>query len=359
MRQTNLKCWLPAENERAAGNVPAAIRLVLLISDSIMFKNKTHEHWLVVLAWVAVAVSWGSSWYANRVTFSEGGFTPTTAVALRFLLAAAAAAGICIATRRAQRLTAHMLWVNIAAAVPMSLFYALLYVAEKSIPGGLAATIQTVAAIVMLGLGAVCGMEKLKFKSVAGTMCAIGGVGIVFQDKVQVSMDQVTGLLLMLGATVFYGCANIVLRKQRKGDDEFMAVTVMLSTTALLLTIYAFFDTERQANHVALGDLVQSHVLHLLAWKPLIALMYQAVFTTLGAFALYMYLSNRVSIAATTTLLFAEPLVAVTIDWFLEQPALWVVTYTVVTFVGALIVLASIVPVVRWRKEECQAVAYV
>ncbi len=319
-------------------------------------KAGKEDIWLA-LAWFAVAVLWGSSWFANRATFSDGGFTPVTAVALRFDLAAFAAIIICAITKRGPSLNGYLLRVNAAAAVPIALFYVLLYMAEKTIPGGLAATIQTMASIVMLGLGAALGIEKLQWKSVLGTVCAIVGVTIVFQDKMQVSLDQVTGLVLMLVGTFFYGVANIVLRKQRQGDDVFTATTVMISTAAVLLTGYAFVDADPQLDHLAIGALLHTQLLHTLAWKPVIALFYQAAFTTLGAFALYVFLSKKVSIAIVTTLLFAEPLVAITIDWFLEQPQMWVVTYTASTFIGASIVLASIVPVVRWKKTAAISAA--
>lgn len=286
--------------------------------------------------WAFVALAWGSSWIMNRINMAPGAFSPETAVFLRFFLASGAAWLFCLLTGRVP--SKHIFMVNVRAAFPMFIFYAGLYQAERTIPGGLAATIQTLAAVVMILLGGLLKIEKIEWRTIGGSMIAFIGVAIVFGEKLTVSPGQATAIIVMTAATVACGVSNTMLKGRRNEDDPFTSTTVFLTAMTVYLGVYGFW----QQGYLFPPTLPTQAVP---AW------VYQSVVTTLLAFGGYVYLTPRVSLAAMGALLFAEPLVAIVIDRLFEDPSLWVVTYTLWTYVGGAIVLLGIVPIAFRRAS--------
>lgn len=298
----------------------------------------------IAFAWLVAALGWGSAWYLNRVTFSSGGFTNYAAAAIRFDIAAFIALLACVATGRTRSFNKRMFWLNCLAAVPMSIFYLGIYMATTHILGGLAATINSLSGVVMICLSVLLGMEKVPKSAWLGALLSVFGTGVIFLNKASFSSPhgiaaQGTAVLVMAGAAASYAVSTVILR-QRKSDDPFAATSTLLAAEGILLTL--------MAEWIQPGEVIPP--IDQLQFQPVAALLTQVVFSTLGAFGAYVYLSTRVTMPTMASLPFATPLVAITIDRIYEKPELWVVNYTWTTFAGAALILTGLVPVV-WKKK--------
>lgn len=308
---------------------------------------KTKLPWAILFAWLVVVAAHGSTWYANRITFGPGGFTNYTAAAIRYDLAAIIAVIICLLTNRTRCVNKTMLWLNLLAAVPMTLFLIGIYVATKDLMGGVAATILSLSGVLMLTLSALLGSEKIAGRSWVGTLLCLAGTGMIFLNKSSLTTThgltaQGQAVLIMLAATAMYSLAAVILKKKDVSDDAFTSGAVLICAMAILLSTVACFVQPG----AVLPQLVD------LELQPLVALLWQAIFSTLISYTALIYLTTRVSMPIIASLTFVTPLVAIAIDRFFERPELWVVTYTPTTFTGAALIFLGLVPVV-WKKSTC------
>lgn len=240
-----------------------------------------------------------------------------------------------------------MIWLNLLAAVPMTLFLIGIYVATKDLMGGVAATILSLSGVLMLTLSALLGSEKIAGRSWVGTLLCLAGTGVIFLNKTSLTSShgltaQGQAVLIMLAATAMYSLAAVILKKKDVSDDAFTSGAVLICAMAILLSTVACFVQPG----AVLPQLVD------LELQPLVALLWQAIFSTLISYTALIYLTTRVSMPIIASLTFVTPLVAIAIDRFFERPELWVVTYTSTTFTGAALIFLGLVPVV-WKKSTC------
>lgn len=297
-----------------------------------------------LLAWCIAAIGWGSAWFLNRVTFSEGGFTNYTAAALRFDLAAVLAVLFVVVFKGRGCYNRRLVRLNCLAAIPMAGFYVGIYVATQHILGGLAATIQSLSGVMMICLSVLLGLEKVPRASWLGAILSVLGTAVIFLNKASLSSEhglaaQGTAVLIMVGAAASYALGTLVLRRKKSEDDPFASTSILLLAEGVLLTLIAWFVQD--------GEVLPA--METLRLEPVVGLLIQVAISTLGAFAACVYLSTRVSVSTMASLSFSTPLLAIVIDRFCEKPALWVVNYTWTTFLGAALVLIGLIPVV-WKR---------
>lgn|GEM_PF-2212756 len=320
--------------------------LIFIFGEILMITSIKKTQWAIAFAWLFAVAGMGSTWYLNRVTFGPGGFTNYTAAAIRFDLAAIIAILVCVITKRTGRLNKQMVWLHCLAAVPMALFFVCIYTATQHILGGLAATIQSLSGVVMLCLSALVGREKISGLSWLGASLCLVGTAAIFLSKSSIASiyglsTEGTAVLIMLGAAAAYALGSFVLRQKNPNDDALTSVMVLVTAEGIMLSIVAYC--------VQYGAALPSFAE--IDRGPILALLCQVAFPTLGSFTSVIYLSTRVSMPVIASMTFVAPLVAIIVDRLFEQPELWVVTYTWTTFAGAGLILLGLVPVV-WKKRS-------
>ena len=184
--------------------------------------------------------------------------------------------------------------------------YGLVYAGETRISGGLAAVIFGLLPL-MTGVATfLAGTERPPARFFAGSLVALGGIAIIYADRMTASANQALGVALVFASVLVCAIYTIILKRHASDTDPLATNLPFLSAAALSLLLFAA-SYERQ----------------LPPWppavRPTVALLYLAVFGSVITFALYFYLLRRMSVTAASTLVFVEPVLALLIDAGFER----------------------------------------
>ena len=262
---------------------------------------------MTAAAYAVCALIWGTTWFAIRVCMGPGGYPPFMGAALRFAVALAVLGALAAfglvgrgpATRRAR------LWV-ILAGVLCGVGYGLIYAAETRISGGLAAVIFGTLPLMTALSTFLAGTERPRGTFLLGSALALGGIAVIYGDRINASVSQAIGLTLVFASVCVCALYNLILKRHASDTDPLATNIPFLGAAGVALAAHAFIQ-ERQ----------------LPPWPPALAptlaLLYLAVLGSVVTFGLYFYLLRRMSLTAVSTLVFVEPVIALLIDAGWEQ----------------------------------------
>lgn len=279
------------------------------------------------LAYCACALIWGTTWFAVRASIGPDGFPTFASAALRFSIAAAllGAVWLCGLARPGPGSRRTLGWLCIAGLANGGQ-YALIYLGEERIPGGLAALMFGTAPLWMALGAVVTRTEAVSARRIVGSVISLAGIGLVFGDRLSVSIDQAAGVAMVLCAVVLATVVSIVVKREASAVHPLATTGVFVAVTAAVLWVAT----------IATGGVA-------MPWppppRPTVAMLYLAVFGSLVAFASYFYLIRRgVRLMTLSTLVFVQPVIALAVDAVWEQQ----IRLTSRSYVGAAVTLAGV-----------------
>jgi drug/metabolite transporter (DMT)-like permease len=255
-------------------------------------------------AYLALAVIWGTTWFAIRESMGPDGFPTMLAAALRFTLATAILVPMAWRARPWPE-RAQWPWL-IVAGMLNALGYALIYLGEREVPGGLAAVLFGTQPLVVAALLFLTRMETVRVHDVASAVVALIGVAIIFADQLAVSGGQAVGVVLVIASVVVSALYTMVIKRHGGRTHVLASTTVFVGVTAVCLWIAAGFS-----DHEAMP--------WPLPVNATLALVYLAVAGTAIGFVAYFWLLARVSLLAANVLGFVLPVIALAVDALFES----------------------------------------
>lgn len=262
----------------------------------------------LVVAYVLCASIWGTTWFAIRRCIGEGGYPTFTAAALRFALATAVLAAMYAAGRgRPGPRSVRQLAALAGCGVLCAIGYALVYLGEESISGGLAAVLYGTFPLCTALFATVGRVEKVRPGAMLGALLAMAGIVVIFADRLDVSRAQGVAVLVVLGSVLVSALYTTLMKRAAAGVHPLASTGVFLGTTALVLG--------------ALGLAVDRG--EPIPWPPPVAptaaLVYLAIAGSVVVFVAYFYLLDRVSLMTVSTLVVIEPVIALAVDAAFEH----------------------------------------
>jgi len=258
--------------------------------------------------YLATVLIWGSTWFAIKLQL--GVVPPAVSVSWRFLAAAAMLLGYALVRRLPLRFSARdHLWIALQGLLLFCVNYVGFYLAELSLPSGLAAVICS-----MLTIGNIIGM-RLFFNvhthatNLCGAVIGIAGVVLLFWPDLRslsAANASAAGVLLGLGATISASLGNMVATRNQREHLPILQVNgwAMLYgaaiTAAAALGLGEKFSFDR-------------------SWRYLGSLAYLAVFGSIVAFGAYLTLMKRIGAHRAGYTMVAIPVVALLISTWLED----------------------------------------
>lgn len=290
----------------------------------------------VAVVYAVVACIWGTTWFAIRRCIGEGGYPTLESASLRFAIAAGVL-GALYASGRGRpgpRGVRQLGWLAVCGVL-CALGYALVYLGEESIPGGLAAVLYGTFPLWTALFATVGGVERVTGRALAGSFLAIGGTACLFADRLDVSRAQGTGVLLVLASVVASALYTTLMKRVAAGVSPLASTGVFLGTSAIVLGM---------AGAVAEG--------RPLPWPPpagpTLALLYLALVGSVVVFAAYFWLLARVSLMTLSTLVLVEPIIALAVDAAWERGIVLVGR----SYLGIALTIAGVgVSIVRPRRR--------
>lgn len=273
-----------------------------------------------VIAYLACALIWGTTWYAIRLCIA--GYPTVASVAVRFAIAAAIL--IPIAARYRPWPRGRTWGWLVLAGVFDAIAYALVYLGEERVSGAVAAVLfGTQPLILGLFLTAVR-IEPVTRRHVIGALVSLAGIGVLFLDQLDLSHRQAIGVVMIIASVIASVAYQVIMRRHAQEVHGTVATTIFLAVTALVLGVVALIAGEP------------------LPWPPPLwptaALLYLAVVGSAIAFLLFFWLLGKTSLVTMSTLVFVFPLVALATDAVFEHE----LPLGARTVLGAAIVLAGL-----------------
>ena len=281
---------------------------------------------MTVFAYLACAFIWSTTWFVIRVCIGPGGYPTFAAAALRFALATAVLAGIAAVglAGRGPRSWAQRGWIA-GAGLLCGLGYGLVYSAETRISGGLAAVIFGTLPLITAVVTSIAGTERPSLASLVGSGIGLLGVGLIYRDRMDASADQAIGVALMFVAVAVCAVYTLWLKQHSRDTDPLATNIVFLGAAAVALTLFsAVYERQMPPWPPPL--------------RPTLALLYLGVVGSVVVFPIYFILIKRVTLAAASTLVFIEPVLAMAIDAVWEHG----IRLAAQTYVGAAVTLVGV-----------------
>jgi drug/metabolite transporter (DMT)-like permease len=203
--------------------------------------------------------------------------------------------------------------------------YGLVYAAEQSISGGMAAVLYGTFPLCTAIMATASRVEKVTRTALVGSGIALVGIGVVFADRLHVSHAQGVGVLLVLASVVVSALYTIILKRAASDVNPLAMAGIFLATSAVALGIFAACVDRRG-----------------FPWPPprgpTVALVYLAIVGSVVVFAAYFYLLKRVKLMTISTLVLVEPIIALVVDAVGEHDVVLVPR----TYIGMAVTIAGV-----------------
>jgi drug/metabolite transporter (DMT)-like permease len=290
--------------------------------------------YLIAAVYAAMCLIWGSTWIMIKIGLR--GAPPMTAVAVRFVIAAAVVSGIIAVRRRKIPRTRGFLLLSLfLGVVHFAIPYVLVYWGEQHISSGLTAVLYSTMPICVALLARIFIGDSLTLPRLAGIGVGFAGVWVIFSDSVSFGGDlAAAGMIAILASVVCASLSTVVVKKYAAGYDPFVTLALPFAIGGLLVTVVAVF-TER-ANPLEFDAAT---------W---FTIGYLAVLGSVVAFSFYFWIIKRIDVTVLSYQTFIIPVFAVLIGWiFLRE------TITIHIVAGAALILAGIaLATLRRRKRQ-------
>ena len=277
--------------------------------------------------YLALALIWGTTWYAIRVSLVA--YPTFTAVALRFAIAAVVLLPIAARARPWPRGRAWG-WLVLAGVLDAGA-YLLVYLGEERVAGAVAAVLYGTQPLILALLLTAVRIERITRRHMLGAVISLIGVIVLFLDRLDISGRQAAGVGMVIGSVVMSTTYAMIMKRRAAGTSGLVATAIFLTVTALVLGAVA----------VAAGAGIP--------WPPPVAptaaLLYLAIVGSVVTFLLYFWLLDRTSLLVASTLVFVFPLVAIVTDALFERE----LPLTARAYLGAAITLGGLVVSLRRR----------
>jgi drug/metabolite transporter (DMT)-like permease len=282
---------------------------------------------LVLAAFAAVYLLWGSTYLAFRYTVEE--IPPFVAVTVRCLLGAAILFGWLAARGRLQRATTRQ-WA--AATLAGGLLFVsgqgVLAWAEQRVPSGSAALLLATIPLWMVLLDSIRSRRLPGQHVVAGTVLGMAGVAVL---SGRAGGAPLTEQLLLLMAALAWALGSLVARQRLSGVPAFQSTAMQLAGGGVVLALVSG----------ASGELA--------AWSPGMvtaravgALAYLVIGGTVIGFVAYTWLLRVTTLEAVGTYAFVNPVVALALAWAVGDQAM-----TPVTALAGVLIIGSVLLIRR------------
>jgi drug/metabolite transporter (DMT)-like permease len=286
----------------------------------------------VWIALVTVYLIWGSTYLGIELAGET--IPPVFAVAVRFLAAAALMVGFTAwrhgsAALRIDRREAAAC-VLIGALLPGA--NAVLFVAERHVPTGLAALIFGSVPLWIVLFRTLAG-DRPPAAALAGVVVGFGGLILLVRPS---GGAPLWGLLLVVLAAAMWATGSFISRRLPLPSDSFAATAYEMLAGGLLLLPIALATTHPHPSEFS--------------GRSIFGFFYLVTFGSVVGYTAYVWLLDNAPIGRVATYAYVNPVVAIALGAIVLHES---ITWSIV--VGATIVLACVALVVR--RESAPGVA--
>jgi drug/metabolite transporter (DMT)-like permease len=204
---------------------------------------------------------------------------------------------------------------------------AVISVAEKTVPSGLAALLIASVPLFVILLRRATG-ERVSWQSLAATLVGFGGLVLLVHPSGEATL---WGLLACVGGAFMWALGSFASPRISLPRDPIASTAWQSLLGGLIVMAVGLIGGE--AGDVHFGEF---------SGRSIFGLVYLITFGSLLAFTAYAWLLQNAPISKVSTYAYVNPVVAIALGWLiLSEPI------TTMTLIGAGIIVASVALVVR------------
>jgi drug/metabolite transporter (DMT)-like permease len=281
--------------------------------------------WKVWAGLWTIYVIWGSTYLAIRIMVRT--VPPLLGAGLRFAIAGGVMLAVLRVRRGPRRITRRQL---VSAAIVGTLLAAggngLVTVAEQDVPSSLAALLIASVPLWVVVLRALLGEHPGR-----ATLVGFSGVALLLLPGEQPAGVSIAGLLLVVVAAISWATGSVASSRVDLPADP-------LVSTGYQMTIAGFLMVAAGAVAGELGDIHWGG----LSAESLWAFAYLIFIGSIVAYSAYTWLLQHAPVSRVSTYAYVNPVIAVFLGWIVLSEKI-----TVLTLVGAAVIVASVAFIVR------------
>lgn len=260
---------------------------------------------LIVLAFFAIYVIWGSTYLLNKIAVSE--IAPLLLAAYRFISAGIIVVIIALFLKLKLQITKRQL-INCVIAGFLFLTYGngIFVWALKYVDSGFAALEAATQPLFVILLMRVLYGVRMAPKSILGVFLGIVGMFLlVYQDGLELNENSIIGILMILSAVISWSYGSIFVSKADLPSNFFVSTAYQMIFGGLMLLILSLGLNETWTSPDFWSFRVQASMVLLV------------IFGSIVAFTAFNYLLKVVSTEKVATSAYVNPVIALILGWYI------------------------------------------
>jgi drug/metabolite transporter (DMT)-like permease len=271
-------------------------------------------------ALVTVYVIWGSTYLGIAIAGET--IPPLFAAATRFITAGSLMAGVVLLRGGSLRISRRALGSCVLIGILLPGANAVLFVAERNVPTGLASLIISSVPLWVVVLRLV-GRERLPWPALAGVGVGFAGVAVVAQPS---GGADGWGIGLCVLSAVMWSIGSVLAARITMPDDPFAATAYEMLAGGLVMLPFSLFTVHHFSPSTA----------SILGW------IYLVTFGSIVGYTAYVWLLANAPLGMVSTYAYVNPVVAIVLGVLFRGEHL---TWRLLA--GAAIVVVAVAAVVR------------
>ncbi|MEX0314839.1 MAG: EamA family transporter [Allomuricauda sp.] len=259
---------------------------------------------LVILAFFAIYVIWGSTYLLNKIAVLElppfmlASFRFTTAGILIFILARLSGIKIAITSKQ-------LINTIIAGFLFLSFGNGVVVWALKYVDTGFAALEISAQPLIILLMMWVLQGKKIQPMSIIGVIFGIVGIYLlVSQKEIITKEDSIMGMVMIFACMLSWGYGSLFVAKADLPANYFVNTGYQMFTGGIMLALMSLGFGEEWISPVGWSTDVQ------------IVMVLLVIFGSILAFTSFNYLLKSVSPEKVATSTYVNPIVALILGWY-------------------------------------------
>ncbi len=301
------------------------LKLSRIFELAICTMSLSRKTILIILAFFAIYVIWGSTYLFNKIVVTE--LPPFFVAAIRFTLAGSIVFAIARLMKLSLTITKRQ-FMNCTISGFLFLVYGngVFIWALKYIDSGLAALEASTQPLFVLLLMRLLDGKKMQKRSLIGV--ALGCIGmylLVSQKSLITNEDSLLGMSMAFTCVLSWSYASVFVSKADLPSNYFVSTAYQMIIAGVFLTVLSLVLGEEWVSPVDWSPKVQ--------WS----LVFLIVFGGVVAFTAFNYLLKVVSTEKASTSAYVNPIIAIILGWYVLDE-----TMTTQTIIAACILLTGV-----------------
>jgi drug/metabolite transporter (DMT)-like permease len=290
---------------------------------------------LIILAFIAIYVIWGSTYLLNKISVTE--LPPLFLAAIRFFIASILVFGIAKALKLNLKITRKQ-FLNSTLVGFLFLVYGngVFVWALKYVDSGFGALLASTQPLFVLLLMRLMDNKKMKPKSLIGVALGIIGMYLLVSQKELVTNEQtVLGIFMIFTCVLSWSYGSVFVGKADMPKNYFVSTGYQMLIASIVLAGVS----------LSLGEKWTSP----LVWSPKVQLSMLGLITFGGivAFTAFNYLLKQVSPEKVATSAYVNPIVAMVLGWYVLDE-----TLSTQSIIAAVVLLTGVYFITTRKKAS-------